>query len=92
MGQPTENAGQTEFKTKLVLVGDCGCGKTTLIKRYVKTSYIEVSFLSRIKKGGWGWGWEERLERQCPKSKVLGWNFKINRIEIFVYIWTIVPI
>lgn len=43
MGQNTEEKGVSEVKVKLVVVGDCGCGKTTLIKRYVNGSYTDVS-------------------------------------------------
>lgn len=43
MGQTNEI---TEVKAKLVVVGDCGCGKTTLIKRYINNSYTDVSFYS----------------------------------------------
>ena len=44
MGQGAEVSGLTEVKTKLVVVGDCGCGKTSLIKRYVNSTYTDVSF------------------------------------------------
>jgi GTPase SAR1 family protein len=40
MGQTT---GESEIKAKLVVVGDCGCGKTTMIKRYISNSYTDVS-------------------------------------------------
>ena len=46
MGQNTEagaEKGVSEVKVKLVVVGDCGCGKTTLIKRYINGSYSDVS-------------------------------------------------
>ena len=46
MGQNTEAGGEkgvSEVKVKLVVVGDCGCGKTTLIKRYINGSYSDVS-------------------------------------------------
>lgn len=33
----------TMVKSKLVLVGDCACGKTTLIKRYTTGDFIQVS-------------------------------------------------
>lgn len=39
MGQTNE---VTEVKVKLVVVGDCGCGKTTLIKRYINNTYTDV--------------------------------------------------
>ena len=45
MGQSTEEKGVSEVKVKLVVVGDCGCGKTTLIKRYVNGSYTDVSIM-----------------------------------------------
>ena len=45
MGQNTEEKGVNEVKVKLVVVGDCGCGKTTLIKRYINGSYTDVSFI-----------------------------------------------
>ena len=35
----------TIVKSKLVLVGDCACGKTTLIKRYISGEFIQVSIL-----------------------------------------------
>lgn len=41
MGQNTEEKGVSEVKVKLVVVGDCGCGKTTLIKRYVNGTYTD---------------------------------------------------
>jgi len=34
---------ETEVRTKLVVVGDCGCGKTTMIKRYINGTYTDVS-------------------------------------------------
>lgn len=48
MGQ---NGGETEaaeatvtvVKSKLVVVGDCECGKTSLIKRYVHGEHRDVS-------------------------------------------------
>jgi GTPase SAR1 family protein len=40
MGQTSK---ETEVKAKLVVVGDCGCGKTTLIKRYINNTYTDVS-------------------------------------------------
>ena len=43
MGQNTEEKGASEVKVKLVVVGDCACGKTTLIKRYVNGTYTDVS-------------------------------------------------
>ena len=43
MGQNTEEKGVSEVKVKLVVVGDCACGKTTLIKRYVNGTYTDVS-------------------------------------------------
>lgn len=39
MGQTT---GESEIKAKLVVVGDCGCGKTTMIKRYISNSYTDT--------------------------------------------------
>lgn len=33
----------TVVKSKLVLVGDCACGKTTLIKRYISGEFVHVS-------------------------------------------------
>lgn len=39
MGQ---SAGNSEVKVKLVVVGDCGCGKTTLIKRYINNTYTDT--------------------------------------------------
>ncbi|KAL4222024.1 Rho-related GTP-binding protein RhoE [Mactra antiquata] len=39
MGQKN---GETEVKTKLVVVGDCGCGKSTLIKRFVSNIYSDT--------------------------------------------------
>lgn len=33
----------TEVKTKIVVVGDCGCGKTAFIERYINKKYPEVS-------------------------------------------------
>lgn len=33
----------TVVKSKLVLVGDCACGKTTLIKRYISEEFVNVS-------------------------------------------------
>lgn len=33
----------TVVKSKLVVVGDCGCGKTSLIDRYVNGKYSDVS-------------------------------------------------
>lgn len=41
MGQTSK---ESEVKVKLVVVGDCACGKTTLIKRYINSSYTDVSF------------------------------------------------
>ncbi|WAQ94420.1 RND3-like protein [Mya arenaria] len=41
MGQK-DGGPETEVKTKLVVVGDCGCGKTTLIKRYINSSYTDT--------------------------------------------------
>ena len=35
----------TEVKSKIVVIGDCECGKTTLIHRYVHSKFQEVSFL-----------------------------------------------
>lgn len=33
----------TVVKSKLVLVGDCACGKTSLIKRYISGNFVQVS-------------------------------------------------
>lgn len=40
LGQTQSNQ-QTTVKCKLVLVGDCACGKTALIKRYLKGDFQE---------------------------------------------------
>ncbi|KAL3831906.1 hypothetical protein ACJMK2_023600 [Sinanodonta woodiana] len=42
MGQKGEESSEKMVKTKLVVVGDCGCGKTTFIKRYVNGDYNEA--------------------------------------------------
>lgn len=33
----------TEVRSKIVMVGSCGCGKTALIHRYVQSTFLEVS-------------------------------------------------
>ena len=33
----------TTVNTKIVLVGDCECGKTALIRRYMQSNFTEVS-------------------------------------------------
>ena len=38
--------GGTEVKSKIVVVGDCQCGKTTLIHRYVHSRFQEVRLKS----------------------------------------------
>jgi GTPase SAR1 family protein len=42
MGQRSEESEVTTVKSKLVVVGDCGCGKTSMINRYVKGQFSEV--------------------------------------------------
>lgn len=42
MGQRSEEPEVTTVKSKLVVVGDCGCGKTSMINRYVKGQFSEV--------------------------------------------------
>lgn len=34
----------TEVRSKIVIVGACCCGKTALIHRYIKSTFLEVSF------------------------------------------------
>lgn len=43
MGQRNEDTEVTTVKSKLVVVGDCACGKTSMINRYVKGHFSEVS-------------------------------------------------
>ncbi|KAH9520112.1 Rho- GTP-binding protein RhoE, partial [Bulinus truncatus] len=31
-----------EVRSKIVVVGSCGCGKTALINRYVKTTFLQT--------------------------------------------------
>jgi hypothetical protein len=38
------SSGHTEVKSKIIVVGDCQCGKTTLIHRYINSKFQEVSF------------------------------------------------
>lgn len=40
MGQNKESS--QEVKTKIVVVGDCRCGKTSLIKRYINNTYTDT--------------------------------------------------
>lgn len=42
MGQRSEEPEVTTVKSKLVVVGDCGCGKTSMINRYVKGQFSET--------------------------------------------------
>ncbi|KAK3103123.1 hypothetical protein FSP39_016642 [Pinctada imbricata] len=42
MGHQTEDGEVTVVKSKLVVVGDCGCGKTSLIHRYVNGKYNDT--------------------------------------------------
>ena len=37
------SGGVTEVRSKIIVVGACGCGKTALIHRYVRDRYTEVS-------------------------------------------------
>lgn len=43
MGQNGAESEVTTVKSKLVVVGDCGCGKTSLIRRYVNGDHRDVS-------------------------------------------------
>lgn len=43
MGQNGVENEPTVVKSKLVVVGDSGSGKTALIKRYVRGEYTDVS-------------------------------------------------
>lgn len=42
MGQRNEEPEVTTVKSKLVVVGDCGCGKTSMINKYVKGQFSET--------------------------------------------------
>lgn len=42
MGQRNEESEVTTVKSKLVVVGDCGCGKTSMINKYVKGHFSET--------------------------------------------------
>ena len=45
MGSDGErNPQMTSVKCKIVLVGDSECGKTSLIQRYIKENFSEVSY------------------------------------------------
>lgn len=52
MGQRNEEPEVTTVKSKLVVVGDCGCGKTSMINRYVKGNFSEVSYFSCFANSG----------------------------------------
>jgi len=38
----------TVVKTKIVIVGDCKCGKTAFINRYITKAYNDVSLLANV--------------------------------------------
>lgn len=48
MGQRNEESEVTTVKSKLVVVGDCGCGKTSMINKYVKGHFSEVRIINKI--------------------------------------------
>lgn len=43
-------------EVKVVVVGDGGCGKTSLLMVFAKGAFPEVSRLCRPGRGGQGWG------------------------------------
>ncbi|XP_064613831.1 rho-related GTP-binding protein RhoE-like [Liolophura sinensis] len=79
----TTDPSVTCVQTKIVIVGDCNCGKTTLINRYIKGEYLEkytptgfdtytgtykVSSTYRIKMSIWDTSGDSGYDRVRPLS------------------------